>query len=79
MKSALVVLWLYSVSGFSIGGGIHTGPGWWSTRNVFTDEFMKHCYTMGASQVAARESVTEYGCYYAGDGPPEEDWAKVRR
>ena len=78
MKTTLVVLWLYSAAGFGIGP-ITFGPGWYATKNIFSSEFMNQCATLGMEMAGMSASMTNWGCFLAGDGPPEEEWAKVRR
>ncbi len=78
MKTALLVLWVYSASGFNLGY-ISTGPGWWSTKHIFTQDQYAACQVLGMHMEAARSAVTDYGCWAEGDAPPEEDWAKVKR
>lgn len=80
MKTGLLVLWLFSAAGFAIGP-IHLGPGWYATRNVFSQDDLgwTHCNIQGMQMDLVSKSITTYGCWVAGDGPAEEFWAKVRR
>lgn len=78
MKTALLVLWLYSASGFGIGP-ISLGPGWYATKNHFTYDQAVACHDLGEASVKAAPGRTSYGCWDANDGPPESEWAKVIR
>jgi len=77
MKTGLLVLWLFSVSGWNIAGAVHLGPGWFPTRNLFLPDFEASCLDLGKQMAAAKEAVTKYGCWPATDGPPVSEWSEL--
>ncbi len=76
MKTTLLVLWLFSASGWNVGG-MHLGPGWFPTKNLFLPDFEASCLSLGKASVAAMEAVTKFGCWPNGDGPPIHEWSEL--
>lgn len=78
MKTALLVLWLYSAAGWNIAG-VSLGPGWFSTRNHFEVGQEVSCLDLGRQMSEISPAVTKYACWEADGGPPVNEWSKMIR